>query len=979
MGFSYKGGTIKRFHWAIAIWALWAGGFVGGGYPSGSTALAQSDVPAGHWAKEAVGRLAELGILSGFSDGSFRGADNLTRYQAAVIIHRLLGVIEGELAKGGSPTLASLDQETLEALSRASAELQGSVAGLERRMAAIESRLQGVAQGRENLLDSPTYATLEDLNQLREQLRTTAINFPIVAMPTYADIPAGHWAKEAVNALGQRGLLANSERFRGNSPLTRFEAAVILWRVVQQLESLPTSPPAPAAAPPPAPSAQVPPATPSPIPEGFDFALIGLLEKALAELAVEMRNLGIRVSALESRPQSPVQLPQVSNGLDPNALAELMGAIKEAADTGYAAFMQGEELAARVSSLEGRMGLVEQNSAAMAQSLSTLSNLAQALQMQNEQLLSRLSATESNLDALSLLLAGEIALRTKAIERLDGQVGTLQKDVSDLQNGQNNLQSAQNNLQSAQNNLANNLARVESLGASRDQALAQSLRELQSRLLQLNLSGVVDFSNLNFSGEGFDPKELWPSPQQQRSRFSIGLSGSFKLGEIEATEAKARIDYSDGFRLGRFSMAGSAYGRSFSLRYQSDMKVKLAEYLLNLKADAAELRLALASNLALLAYASGDFAGIGIGLGDSNFGLGVYYAAWERNGGGEGVGITGVASGGGLMARGEATYANGKLAAFVQGAFENRSVQFKVNFRSIDSAFGGAGLALEKTPYTSGQVGFGAFALFRLDPVELDLFYDTRLNVNQNAYGIGLTARFAALAIRGYYNAASAAVVDRPDAVGYDEDSGRFGNNFGLRLRYETKELLLGAEGRFSGLANENLDVEGIARLRLSGRVSLSAFARYHAYLGVESYNNFKVGVGVAAARLLGGVGLEGWAVWRSQSGAVTLEETLLRLAVIVDVAGGNLKAGYARYVGLGNTLVGEVDNVFVDEIYGKTRFGPGSAGRIDRLEGIFLSYELQNLSLFYAIFNRDIGNDGSVEDVGRQFRLRYSLEAPQD
>ena len=58
--------------------------------------LAQfSDVPAGHWAKEAVEALAARGIIVGFPDGTFRGNEPITRYQAALIIYRLLQQIEG--------------------------------------------------------------------------------------------------------------------------------------------------------------------------------------------------------------------------------------------------------------------------------------------------------------------------------------------------------------------------------------------------------------------------------------------------------------------------------------------------------------------------------------------------------------------------------------------------------------------------------------------------------------------------------------------------------------------------------------------------------------------------------------------------------------------------------------------------------------------------------------------------------------------
>lgn len=102
--------------------------------------LAQfSDVPAGHWAKEAVEALAAKGLVIGFPDGTFRGNENLTRYQAALIIYRLLQQIEEELkAKGTSPTMQALSSEDLEALKNAVQELAAELAALGVRVSALE-------------------------------------------------------------------------------------------------------------------------------------------------------------------------------------------------------------------------------------------------------------------------------------------------------------------------------------------------------------------------------------------------------------------------------------------------------------------------------------------------------------------------------------------------------------------------------------------------------------------------------------------------------------------------------------------------------------------------------------------------------------------------------------------------------------------------------------------------------------------------
>ncbi|MCS6868519.1 S-layer homology domain-containing protein, partial [Thermus sp.] len=102
--------------------------------------LAQfSDVPAGHWAKEAVEALAAKGIIVGFPDGTFRGNEGLTRYQAALIIYRLLQQIQEELkAKGESPTMEALSPEELEALKNAVQELAAELAALGVRVSALE-------------------------------------------------------------------------------------------------------------------------------------------------------------------------------------------------------------------------------------------------------------------------------------------------------------------------------------------------------------------------------------------------------------------------------------------------------------------------------------------------------------------------------------------------------------------------------------------------------------------------------------------------------------------------------------------------------------------------------------------------------------------------------------------------------------------------------------------------------------------------
>ena len=52
-----------------------------------------SDVPASHWAYEAVNSMASKGIIQGFPNGTFKGNTNVTRYQMAMITAQALAYI----------------------------------------------------------------------------------------------------------------------------------------------------------------------------------------------------------------------------------------------------------------------------------------------------------------------------------------------------------------------------------------------------------------------------------------------------------------------------------------------------------------------------------------------------------------------------------------------------------------------------------------------------------------------------------------------------------------------------------------------------------------------------------------------------------------------------------------------------------------------------------------------------------------------
>lgn len=55
------------------------------------------DVPKTHWAYPYVKHLKDKGIVIGYPDGTFKGERNITRYEEAAMISRLIGLIETEI------------------------------------------------------------------------------------------------------------------------------------------------------------------------------------------------------------------------------------------------------------------------------------------------------------------------------------------------------------------------------------------------------------------------------------------------------------------------------------------------------------------------------------------------------------------------------------------------------------------------------------------------------------------------------------------------------------------------------------------------------------------------------------------------------------------------------------------------------------------------------------------------------------------
>jgi hypothetical protein len=105
-----------------------------------ATATPFSDVPANHWAYQAIQSLAADGLVEGYPDGKFKGDRPLTRYEMAVLVARVIAKLQANGA--GYASKADLDklQKLIDALKDELDSLGVRVTNLEDALDALDKR-----------------------------------------------------------------------------------------------------------------------------------------------------------------------------------------------------------------------------------------------------------------------------------------------------------------------------------------------------------------------------------------------------------------------------------------------------------------------------------------------------------------------------------------------------------------------------------------------------------------------------------------------------------------------------------------------------------------------------------------------------------------------------------------------------------------------------------------------------------------------
>lgn len=185
----------------------------GTGSETPGSAAAFADVPASHWAYEAIGGLSAKGIVTGTSATTFDPGAQLTRAQFATLLVKALN-----LTAKGAPTFADVPASAWYADEVAAASEAGLVGGVSKNEfapnLAITRQQMAVMLGNAIKLKGGTIASSGEAG--------------------FSDAAAiSAWAKPSVNAVAGRGLMAGSGgKFSPQATATRAEAAQVIFTLI---------------------------------------------------------------------------------------------------------------------------------------------------------------------------------------------------------------------------------------------------------------------------------------------------------------------------------------------------------------------------------------------------------------------------------------------------------------------------------------------------------------------------------------------------------------------------------------------------------------------------------------------------------------------------------------------------------------------------------------------------------------------------
>ncbi|MEK4577284.1 MULTISPECIES: S-layer homology domain-containing protein [Bacillus] len=181
-----------------------------------ATPVTFKDVPKGHWSYGAIQNLADWGIIAGYGDGRFGFGDNVTREQVAALIYR---TIDGDQYFDEDHEFVSTYKDIVD---------DNSTMFPIEILALTELEIfKGDGSGNFRPKDTLTRAEMA-------QILTETFELQVKSTPGFKDVPAGHWAAKAINAVGSNGISAGdgSGNFAPGMKVTREQYAQFLYKAI---------------------------------------------------------------------------------------------------------------------------------------------------------------------------------------------------------------------------------------------------------------------------------------------------------------------------------------------------------------------------------------------------------------------------------------------------------------------------------------------------------------------------------------------------------------------------------------------------------------------------------------------------------------------------------------------------------------------------------------------------------------------------
>ncbi|MBI0446559.1 S-layer homology domain-containing protein [Deinococcus sp. DB0503] len=581
-------------------------------------------------------------------------------------------------------------------------------------------------------------------------------------VPTLTDVPAGHWAKDAIDRLVSRGIILGypDGTYRGTQNLTRYEAAVIIARLLDQIRTGEVSPS-------------------SITPEDLTA-----LQNAIQELAADLTALGVRVSDLEenavnrddfARLEARVEELATTNG-DAAAVADLKGQI--------------DELTSRVDELSSNYDALRADVDDNASSIAALNDLTVLLNQDILNLQDRVSAVES---------AQADFVQRSDFDNLAGRVGAIDTRVTTLENAPKfsiggTLNAAYGRLALVEGNQNFDVDRLTN-GTFAAKAFGTGAVNGPDTSSDFNNAGSLTFG-------------VRASNLTTASGAIVVNSANLNFGLTDVTNTSGSVV--PVLTLTDATANGTIGGQKFDVRYNFRSNAfKFSDYLFNntagvsgrgIVANIQATQLPLQPTITVvtgattspaLTGASGtpapsvNYFGVrGVVKPNADSTVGLSYAQASRTG----FGVDYSLKYGVFTVKGEGVISavnaieNNFLAGNAQGFFTNGNkafytdvtadvgiVTFGVNYRTIDPAFAaatsypiaagvnaGMSVSTGSRPYAPDQVGFGAALGTAVGPIALGAYADSYTTYagedRTTGFGVKAGGKLGALELVGFYN-----------------------------------------------------------------------------------------------------------------------------------------------------------------------------------------------------------------------------------